>query len=96
MKEGLKVKMTFWGIYPHGKDCLYEWQFLPFGLNNALTKFLKVMDQVLARLGFAKCYIDNIIIFSSTLEDHGHHLQEVFKRLNFHKLKLHLGKCRIF
>jgi hypothetical protein len=53
---------------------LYQWWFSPFGLKNALTKFQKVMDRVLARLGFAKCYIDDIIIFSPTLEDHWHHM----------------------
>jgi hypothetical protein len=32
------------------------------------------MDRVLARLGFAKCYIDDIIVFSPTSEDPMHHL----------------------
>ncbi len=44
LKEGDKVKTIFWGIDPHGKDCLYQWQFLPFGLKNAPTKFQKVID----------------------------------------------------
>jgi hypothetical protein len=39
LREGNKVKMTFWGIDPHGKDCLYQWWFLPFGLKNALSEF---------------------------------------------------------
>ncbi len=72
LKEGDKVKTTFWGINPHGKDYLYQWWFLPFGLKNALAKFQKVMDWVLAGLGCAKCYVDDIIIFSLTLEDHRH------------------------
>jgi len=29
-KGGDKVKTTFWGIDPHGKDYLYHWKFLPF------------------------------------------------------------------
>jgi hypothetical protein len=81
LKEGDKVKTTFWGINPHGKDCLYQWNFLPFGLKNALMKFRKVMDRMLAGLDFAKCYIDDIIIFSPTPRDHMHHLQKVFGRL---------------
>jgi len=36
-REGDKVKTTFWGIDPHGKDYLYQWKFLPFGLKNVLT-----------------------------------------------------------
>jgi hypothetical protein len=54
------------------------------------------MDRVLAGLGFAKCYIDDIIVFSSTSEDHKHHLQEIFGRLKDHNLKLHPSKCRFF
>ncbi len=56
------------GVDPHGKDCLYQWKFLPFGLKNALAKFQRVMDQMLAGLGFAKCYFDDIIVFSPTHE----------------------------
>jgi hypothetical protein len=59
--------MKIWGSDLHGKDCLYQWWFLPFGLKNAFAKFQRVMDRVLARLGFAKlCYMDDIIIFSPT------------------------------
>jgi hypothetical protein len=36
--------MTFWGIDPDGKYCLYQWQFLTFGLKNAFIKFQKAMD----------------------------------------------------
>jgi len=46
--------------------------------------------------GFAKCYIDDIIVFSLTPGDHMHHLREVFRRFKEHNLKLHLGKCRFF
>jgi methanogenic corrinoid protein MtbC1 len=51
---------------------------------------------MLAGFGFAKCYIDDIIVFSLTLTDHMHHLQDVFGRLKEHNLKLHLGKCQVF
>jgi hypothetical protein len=51
LREGDKVETTFWGIDPHGKDCLYQWKFLPFGLKNAPVEFQKVMDQMLASLG---------------------------------------------
>jgi hypothetical protein len=44
LKEGDKVRTTFWGIDPHGKDCLYEWWFLSFSLKNAPTNFQKMMD----------------------------------------------------
>jgi hypothetical protein len=73
LREGDKVK-TVWGIDPHGKDCLYQWKFFPFGLKNALVEFQRVMDRMLVGLGFAKCYIDDIIIFNLTPRDHMHHL----------------------
>jgi hypothetical protein len=66
--------MAFWGIDLHVKDFLYQWHFLPFGLKNVPTEFQRVMDYILVGLGFAKCYIDDIIIFRLTLEDHMHHL----------------------
>jgi hypothetical protein len=39
------------------------------------------MDQILVNFSFAKCYIDDIIVFNLTLRNHMHHLQEVFGRL---------------
>jgi hypothetical protein len=80
LKESDKVRTTFWGIDPHEKDCLYQWKFFPFGLENAFVEFQRVMDSVLTSLGFAKFDIDDIIILSLTLGDHMHHLQKVFKR----------------
>lgn len=50
------------------------------------------MDWVLMGFGFTKCYIDDIIIFNLTPRDRMQHLQEVFKRLKGHNLKLHLNK----
>jgi hypothetical protein len=38
LKVGDKVNTTFGGIDPHGKDCLYQWKFLPFDLKNALVE----------------------------------------------------------
>jgi hypothetical protein len=46
-----------------------------------LVEFQSVMDQVLTSLDFAKCYIDDITMFDSTMEEHGHHLQNVFECL---------------
>jgi len=54
------------------------------------------MDRMLTSLSFAKFHIDDIIHFSLTLGDDMHHLQEMFKRLQDHNLKFHLGKCQFF
>jgi hypothetical protein len=65
-----KAKTTFWGIKFHGKDYLYQWKFLPFGLKNAPAEFQRVMDKILTRLDFVRCYIDNIVVYSDIVEEH--------------------------
>jgi len=65
---------------------------LPFGLKNALTKFQWVMDWLLVGIGFAKCYIDDIIVFSLIPKDHI--LQDMYEEgFKEHNLKLHFEKC---
>ncbi len=86
------MKITCWDIDQNGKDYLYQWKFLPFGLNNAFEEFQRMMDQVFVGLDFAQCYIDDIIVFSSTMEEHGHYLQDVFEHLGVHGFKLHPKK----
>jgi hypothetical protein len=51
-----------------------------------------MMDQVFVGLDFAKCYIDDIIVFNSTMEEHGHYLHNVFEHLGVHGFKLHPKK----
>ncbi len=70
-----RVKTAFWGVDDDGRDMLFHWKFLPFGLKNSPSKFQRVMDQVLKWLPFAWCYIDDVIIFSDTHEEHIKHLQ---------------------
>ncbi len=71
LTKGDKVKTTFWGMDFHGEDCLYQW-FLPFGLINVLGNFKKSWIECWWVL--AKCYIDDIKVFSLILRDHMHHL----------------------
>jgi hypothetical protein len=72
LREGDKVKITFWGINIHGKYCLC-W-FLLFGFKNTPPKFKRVMDWVLFNFHFVRCYIDDIVIFSLTSRGHMPHL----------------------
>jgi hypothetical protein len=46
--------------------CLFEFVRMPIGLRNAGQSFQRMMDQVLAGLPFAFCYIDNILVESQT------------------------------
>jgi hypothetical protein len=70
-------KTAFWG-----PDGLYEWVMMPFGLKNAPVFFHKIMDKTLRDVrAFARCYIDDIIIFSRSHAEQNVHLREVFQRL---------------
>ena len=84
-----RCKTAFWGA----NRVLWEWLVVPFGLKNAPPYFQRRMDQVLQGLPFARCYIDDIIIWSRNLEEHLEHLKEVFRRLREAGLKVHPGKC---
>jgi len=70
IREEDKAKTAFWGVNSHGKDCLYQWKFLPYGLKNVPAKFQPVMDKILARLDFVRCYIDDIVVYNDTVEEH--------------------------
>ena len=73
---------------------LFEFNVMPFGLSNAPAIFQELMSIVLQGLGhFATAYLDDILIYSETVDQHLHHLQQVFDRLREHGLKLKLKKC---
>ena len=67
---------------------------MPFGLSNAPAVFQELMLEVLQGLGdFAKAYLEDILVFCPTLEDHLQHLDTIFDRLWKYDLKLKLKKC---
>ena len=73
---------------------LYEFNVMPFGLTNAPGVFQQLMATVLEGLEhFSTAYLDDIIIWSSSAEEHIRHIQQVFSRLRNHDLKLKLKKC---
>src|SRR5208282_6309307 len=67
----------------------------PFGLCNAGATFQRVIDMVLAGLSFDVClaYIDDVIIFSKSIDDHFVRLRLVLERLRGAGLKLKPSKC---
>jgi hypothetical protein len=66
---------------------------MPFGLKNALVFFQQIMDQVLGKANFLKCYIDDILVHSKGFLQHLAHLEELFKRLHEVNMKIHPKKC---
>ena len=71
-------------------DGLYEFKVLPFGLCNAPSTFQRLMENVLRGLNWKIClmYINDIIIFSNSFEEHLAHLDLVFSRLREANIKL--------
>lgn len=73
----------------------YEYTVLPFGLTNAPATFMTLMNNVLREYlnKFVAVYLDDILVYSETLEDHVKHLESILKKLQEHKLYAKLSKC---
>ena len=78
---------------------LYEFTVVPFGLKNAPAVFQRLMQRVLMGLNpdqgpdFVSIYLDDILVFSVTFEEHLEHIQQVIERLTVAGLKLKPSKC---
>ena len=72
----------------------YENLKVPFGLMQVPAYFLELMNKVLKDLSFAKAYLEDIIIFSTTTE-HLKHLQEMLHKLWDAKLSMRLSECHV-
>ena len=92
LSESAKPKTAF-VISNLGK---YEFNRTPFGLAQAPAYFQKLINMVLYGIDFAMGYLDDIIIFSRTEEEHLKHLEIIFQRLREAGLKLKLQKCSFF
>ena len=91
IKEEDKEKTAF----QVGTMGFYEFNRMPFGLCNAPATFQRLMERCMSELNLRDCliYLDDIIIFSSTVEEHLERLEAVFSRLAQHNLKLKASKC---
>lgn len=74
----------------------YEFLVLPFGLTNAPATFQRMMNQVFHDFiaeGWVIVYLDDVLIFSKSEDEHKEHLRRVFQRLREHKLYVKITKC---
>ena len=90
IRAGDEWKTAFRTRYGH-----FEYMVMPFGLTNAPAAFQAYINQALAGLVDVTCivYLDDILVYSDTEEEHRLHVKEVLQRLREAKLYLKLSKC---
>ena len=72
----------------------FEFLRLPFGLKNSPATFQRVMDNILKEYlnKFCLVYMDDIIIFSKSQNEHLQHISAIFKKMREYNLKVQLDK----
>ena len=90
MKEGEEWKTAFRTRYG-----LYEYLVMPFGLTNAPASCQALVNQALREYldRFAVAYLDDILVYSRTVEEHTQHVKLVLRALQKYSLKVKLEKC---
>ena len=89
MHEDVQVKMTFttpWGTFKYAK--------IPFSLKNARATFQRAMDIAFANENdvFLVVYLDDVMVFSHSDDEHLHHLRVIFQRYRKFGISLNLKK----
>jgi hypothetical protein len=82
----------------HTQYGLYEYTVMPFGLTNAPAYFMYLMNNVFMEYldKFVVVFIDDILIFSKTEEEHEKHLRLVLEKLRSNQLYAKFSKCEFW
>jgi hypothetical protein len=93
IRESDIPKTTF-----HTRYGLYEYTIMSFGLTNAPTYFMYLMNKVFMEYldKFVVVFIDDILVFSMTEEEHEVHLRLVLEKLRAHQLYAKFNKCEFW
>ena len=105
----LDLKSRYWQVeleeeakpltaFTMGPSGFWEFEYMPFGLTNAPATFQRLMESSLGELHLNWCiiYLDDIIVFSQTPEEHVYRLKAFFNKLRAASLKLKPSKCDLF
>ena len=105
----LDIKSAYWQVEVEEEDKektaftvgslgFYECNRMPFGLSNAPATFQRLMENCFGDMNMQSrlIYLDDIIVFSRTFEEHVQRLSMVFERLIEAGLKLSPEKCKLF
>ncbi|GBG79191.1 hypothetical protein CBR_g28908 [Chara braunii] len=86
-----QLKIAFRSHFGH-----YEFTVMPFGLTNAPATFQRLMNDIFRDIlgQYVLVYLDDILIYSRTLEEHLRHLHDILDRLRRHGFYAKLSKCR--
>src|ERR1700742_1411259 len=73
----------------------FEWNVMPFGLTNAPAAFQRFINDVFGDIldRYVVVYMDDLLIYSDTPEEHREHVREILRRLRKHRLFANADKC---
>lgn len=101
------MKSSFWQVAIQEKDRFktafsiptwhYEWNFLPFGIKHAPSKFQKIMDHIFKPyFDWLMVYIDDVLIFSKSIEEHFKNVHNFSQIMKNNGLVLSKKKMELF
>ena len=92
IKEEDRYKTAFTVPFGH-----YEWNVMPFGLKNAPSEFQKIMNDIFNPYSsFTIVYIDDVLVFSKTIEEHFKHLKTFLFVIEKNGLAVSATKMKLF
>ena len=101
------MKSGFWQIQIHPVDCYktafnvpfeqFQWNVMPFGLKNAPPEFQKIMNDIFNQYQeFTIVYIDDVLVFSNTVDQHFKHLRVFLNVIKSNGLVVSQPKIKLF
>lgn len=98
----IDLSMGYHQVLMDKESCKYtsfvtsHWHFgytrVPFGLKNAPRVFQRIIREIIGDLPFVKIFLDDILVFSRSREEHIHHVQEILEILYRNNIAISLEK----